>query len=227
MGLRSVTLTNGSIEQRMARREPEDRTSAGIIPGDLYGFFVENNNVVLLDTPSGILNFYYYLRPGDLVPTTRAATLVSADATLQQIVVDAVPSDWAVGTELDVINQNPGFDTRMVSNPITDITGTTITLQNPLPTKPDNSLTVLAGQWVVEAGLSPVPQVPVEFFQYLAEAVTAYIMESQGDQDGYVRAQQRMIKMLEAAQKTISPRVDGSSRKFVPARNRVSTFFRW
>lgn len=226
MSLRDVTVTDGTSERKIPRYELEDKSWQDA-NGSLYGFYLKNNNVHLLGSMSGSLNFYYYLRPGDLVKTELAATIVSTDTTLNTITVDQVPSAWAVGTILDVVNDKPGFDTKMISNPVVDITGTVITFQDPLPTKPDGTLVLAAGQWVTEEGYSPVPQIPIEFFQYLAEAVTAYVMESQGDQDGYVRAQQRMIRMLESAQKTISPRVDGTSKKFVPRRNKGVIFYGW
>jgi hypothetical protein len=121
---------------------------------------------------------------------------------------------------IDVINEQPGFDTRMLSNVITDITSTTITLASEFPTRNDGSPLLGTSMWAVEEGFSPVPQVPVEFFQYLAEAVTAYVMESQGDQEGYVRALQRMERMLKNSRNMINPRVDGESKKFVRRSNR-------
>lgn len=219
MSLREVSTTIGGVERNMPRLEIEDKIYDDF-SSNSYGFYIKNNSIITFGSQVGDLNLYYYLRPGDLVETTAATTIVSVDSANKQITVNNIPSGWAVGNKLDVINHNPGFDTKMIGNEITDITGTVITFADDFPTKPDASQILTANMWVAQESTSPVPQIPVEFFQYLGESVTAYVMESQGDEEGYQRAQQRMKMMLESAQKTISPRVDGESKKFVPRRNR-------
>lgn len=219
MALRELTMTIGGVERNMPRLEIEDKIYDDF-SSNSYGFFIKSNSIITFGTQQGDLNMYYYLRPGDLVETTAATTVISADYANRQLTVNNIPTGWMTGDIVDVINHRPGFDTKMISNEITDITGTVITFASDFPTKPDNSEVITSGMWVSQESTSPVPQIPVEFFQYLAEAVTAYVMESQGDQEGYVRAQQRMDKMLKSAQHTISPRVDGEGKKFVPRRNR-------
>jgi hypothetical protein len=221
MGLRELSQTVGGVERNMPRMEIEDKVYDDF-SSNSCGFYIKNNTIYTFGTQDGDLNMYYYLRPGDLVKTDEATTIVSYDSDNKQIVVANVPSGWTTGTVIDVVNNKPGFDTRMISNTIASVSGTTITLSEAFPTRNNGDSLVAAGMWVTQEETSPVPQIPVEFFQYLAEAVTAYVMESQGDQDGYVRAQQRMQQMLTNAQKTISPRVDGESKKFVRRSNRGS-----
>lgn len=219
MSLREVSTTIGGVERNMPRLEIEDKIYDDF-SSNSYGFYLKNNSIITFGNQTGDLNLYYYLRPGDLIEVTGATTIVAVDSDNLQLTVNNIPAGWVAGNKIDVINNAPGFDTKMISNEITDITGTVITFASAFPTKPDNSQIVTADMWVSQESTSPVPQIPVEFFQYLAEAVTAYIMESQGDQEGYQRAQDRMGKMLKAAQQTISPRVDGESKRFVPRRNR-------
>lgn len=219
MALREVSMTIGGVERNMPRLEIEDKVYDDI-SSNSYGFYIKNNSIITLGTQQGDLNLYYYLRPGDLIETTSATTIVAVDYANKQLILNNIPTGWVAGDYLDIINHKPGFDTKMISNQITDITSTTVTFASDFPTKADGSETLTAGMWAAQESTSPVPQIPVEFFQYLAEAVTAYIMESQGDQEGYARAQQRMEKMLKSAQKTISPRIDGESKKIVPRFNR-------
>ena len=219
MTLRELSLSVGGVERNMPRYEIEDKIY-DFKSSYSYGFFIKNNNIHLLGKNTGTLNMYYYLRPGDLTLTSNCTTVVSTDKDLKQITVNNIPTGWVVGSEIDAINHRPGFETIMLGNPIAGISGTDITFENDLPTDQSGNVKISSSNWLALESTSPVPQMPVEFFQYLGEAVTAYVMESQGDQEGFARAQQRMSRMLESAQKTISPRVDGESKKFVSRRNR-------
>lgn len=229
MSLREVSVVVGGIEKNIPRYDIEDKIyddKSGI----LYGYFIQNNSINILGRQDGDLHLYYYLRPGQLVETTEATTVTAVDLGTKTLTVNSVPSSWVVGTKIDAINYVPGFDTKDVSNEIAGISGTDITLTNDLPTREDGSSLIVANDWLSLEDTSPVPQMPVEFFQYLAEAVTAYIMESLGDAEAYGRSVQRMEQMMKNAQRTISPRVDGQSKKLVPRRNRGSNSYanwRW
>ena len=227
MGVREISVTVGGVERNIPRRSIEDKVFADNA-GFLDGFYLKNNDIYVLGRQSGTLNIYYYLRPNRLVSTTEATTITGINQGTNTITVNNVPAGWITGTKLDVINHNPGFETKHLENSIASISSTDIILADTLPTYADNSLTISTGNWVSVAETSPVPQVPLEFFQYLGEAVTAYIMESLGDQEGYQRAQQRMQMMMDTAQRTISPRVDGESKKAVPRKNRgTNTYNNW
>lgn len=229
LGLREIAVVVGGIEKNLPRYDIEDKIyddKSGI----LYGYYLQNNSVNILGRQDGTLNLYYYLRPGQLVETSEAAQVTAVDLNANTITVDTLPTNLTVGAKLDVISYQPGFDVKVLSNQIAAIIGTTITLTDTLPTLENGASSTVVGDWVCLEDTSPVPQMPVEFFQYLAEAVTAYIMESLGDTEAYERAQGRMRQMLENAQKTISPRVDGQSKKLVPRRNRGSNSYshwRW
>lgn len=227
MGLREVSMVTGGTERSLPRYDLEDQAYDDG-SGALYGFYIQNNTVNIFGNEAGNLRLYYYLRPGKLVTTLEAAQVTAVDLVLNTITVNAIPSGWAVGSVVDIIGHKSGFDVKDVSNTITNITGLVITLSNALPLKQDLTSSVVVNNWITLEDTSPIPQMPVEFFQYLAEAATAYIMESLGDSEGYTRSQQRMQQMLHNAQKIISPRVDGQSKKLVPRRNRGSnTFANW
>lgn len=227
MGLRELSVTVGGVERNMPRYEIEDKIYDNT-SGVLYGFFLQGNNVHVLGQQTGQLNMYYYLRPGQLVTTSTATTIISIDADNKQMTLNNIPTGWAVGLAVDVLNHKPGFDAKQLSNTITAIDGTLVTFEDDFTTYEDGSLRAEPGNWVSEEETSPVPQMPIEFWQYLAEAVTAYVMESQGDAEAFNRCQQRMATMLKNSQKMISPRVDGESKKFVSNKMRgTNSYNHW
>ena len=222
--LREVSITVGNTEQNVPRLDIEDRAyqDAG---GYIYGFDITNNQVNLRGSNTGTLNMYYYLRPGDLVKSTNARSIVSVDAPNKQITVATIPSGWTTNTKFDVIKSTAGFDTKSISMTINAIDAGSglITFDNDFPTE---SWRVLeAGDWLIEAEKSPVPQIPLEWQEYLAEAVVCYIMESMGDSEGFERSRVRKEELKTNATSVISGRVDGQSKKLVPRRNRGSSIY--
>jgi hypothetical protein len=212
LSLREASFVTGNQERNLPRYDIEDKVYDQVA-GSMYGFYIQNNTINLMGSEVGTLRQYYYLRPGKLVVTNDAAQIVSIDSA-NSVTLSQIPEDWATGTVVDFVNHKAGFDVKQLENTITNITGLVVTFQD------DLSAGVAVSNWVTLEDTSPVPQMPIEFFQYLAEAATAYIMESLGDNDGYQRSLQRMQQMMKNAQKTISPRVDGQSKRFVPRRNR-------
>jgi hypothetical protein len=229
MGLRELSITTSSIERNMPRYDIEDKiydNKSGIN----YGFYLQGNNVHILGQQTGTLNMYFFLRPGHLVTVGEATTITSLDPDNKQMTLNNIPTGWTVGTIVDTINNKPGFDVKQMSNTITAISGTLVTFQDAFTTYEDGSQRSTVGNWISEEETSPVPQMPIEFWQYLAEAVTAYVMESQGDGEAFERSQKRMASMLKNCQKMIAPRVDGEGKKFVSRSMRGSGSFnhwRW
>ena len=172
MSLREVSVVVGGSERNVPRYDIEDKVYSDT-SGTLYGYYLQNNSVHVLGNQAGDLNLYYYLRPGQLVETSQATTTVAVDLVANTITVNNLPTGWTVGTKLDIISYEPGFDAKSLSNAITAINGTILTFADPLPTNEAGSSTVVSGDWLSLEDTSPVPQMPVEFFQYLAEATTA------------------------------------------------------
>lgn len=227
MRLREVSMVVGGVERNLPRYDIEDRAYDDAA-GRLYGFYLQNNTINIFGNETGTLRLYYYLRPGKLVVTNDAAQVTAVDLVLNTVTLTKIPNGWSTGINVDIIGHKSGFDVKDLSNAITNITGLVVTLANPIPLKQDTTSAVEVNNWITLEDTSPIPQMPVEFFQYLAEAATAYIMESLGDAEGYGRAQKRMEQMRDKAQRIISPRVDGQSKKLVPRRNRgSSTFANW
>lgn len=220
--LREVSVTVGGRERNVPRLDIEDRAyqDAG---GYIYGFDITSNQINLRGGNSGTLNLYYYLRPGALVKSTQARQVVSK--TSNSVTLASFVSTWTASTKFDIVKATGGFDYRSVDLTVDILdSGTfTITFNEDLPTDAWQAIEV--GDWVVESQYSPVPQIPQEWQEYLAEAVVAYIMESIGDSEGFQRAQARKEELRKNALTIISSRVDGESKKIVPRRNRINGIY--
>jgi len=224
MQLRELSVTTGNTERNVPRLDIEDRANqdAG---GYIYGFDITNNQINLRGGNQGTVNMYYYLRPGTLVESSSARAIQSVNVAAKQVVVASFVSTWTTATKFDIIKYIPGFDTKTISLTVDTLdSGTgTITFNEALPATAWNSIE--ANDWLIEAEYSPVPQIPVEWQEYLAEAVTCYIMESLGDSEAFDRALKRKEELKKSAVSVISSRVDGQSKKSVPRRNRISAIY--
>lgn len=219
--LREISATVGGQERNIPRLDIEDRAYQDV-GGYIYGFDITSNQVNLRGSNSGTLNMYYYLRPGELVKSNQARAIVSIDTATKTVTLSSLLSSWTTNTSFDIIKKDGGFDHKAINLTVASLDSGlgTITFNEDLPTATWQA--VAAGDWLIEAEYSPVPQLPLEWQEYLAEAVVGYIMESVGDSEGFQRAQARKAELKENALSIISSRVDGQSKKIVPRRNRIN-----
>jgi len=136
--------------------------------------------------------------------------------------VDAVPANWGAGTVIDIVKAKPHFEYKNLSLTIVNISGTMIEVD----TTPSDKISV--GDWVSIEDTSPAPQIPLEWFQYLAECVVTQVFLSQGDKEAADAAEKKCEKLKKAALSLMAPRVQGEAKRTVPPKNRGSIFnSRW
>lgn len=219
--LREISLVNGNNEYNLAKKTVEDRVTSG--GGVSEGFYIEGNKIHILEGGSGTIRLYYYVRPGKLIVTTNA-TQATGPAVAGVIPTGAIPAYMgALGSvvTIDIIEECSGFD--LLARTVSATIGT-------------NEITIAAsdvpdemgvGTWITLSDTSPVPQIPVEFFPYLGQAVAVQVLDSIGDFEAKASAEAKLEKIERNATSMISPRVEGEGRKFVPQRNKGSIFNRW
>lgn len=217
--LREVSFNQGSsdVEWNLPRLSLEDRADT-TFAGAITAFYIQGNQVKLFGQQAGNLNLYFNCRPGALVPTSEACTIVASDPDTKMLTVDSVPVTWSTGTVIDVVKRKPHFDYKNLSLTIVNISGTMIEVAEPISTK------IVVGDWVTLEDTSPAPQIPVEWFPYLAECVVMQVFLSQGDKEAAEQAEKKMEKLKKSAISMMSPRVQGEAKKTVPPKNRGSYF---
>lgn len=217
--LRDVTFSQGGTEFSLARLSIEDRVdviarSGGIISA----FYIQGNQLVFFGSQAGTLNMYFNCRPGALVATSDAAVISVSDPITKMITVDAVPATWGAGTIVDVVKRKPHFEYRNLSLTVVNIAGNVIEVAE------DISTAIVAGDWVTLEDTSPAPQIPLEWFPYLAECVVAQVFLSQGDKEAAEQAEKKMEKLKKSAIGLMAPRVQGEPKRTVPPKNRGGIF---
>lgn len=217
--LREVSFTQGNQEFNLARLSLEDKTYLN--QGPVSAFYIQGNQIYLFGAQTGDLNLYFNCRPGRLVATSEAAVVTSADVTTKIITVTSVPASWGAGTVIDVVKAKPHFEYKNLSLTIVNIAGNNVEVAEALATN------IVAGDWLSLEDTSPAPQIPLEWFSYLAECVVAQIFLSQGDKEAADLAEKKMGKLKKSALSLMSPRIEGEAKKTVPPKNRGGVNPRW
>jgi hypothetical protein len=182
--------------------EPDDDT-----PLCAEAYWVENSKIYFDPDRPDAVRVRYYLRPGKLVETSACGTISTINTTTGEVVVTLAPSDFTTSLRYDLVRGKAGFDLLAKDLTVVSIVGTTITF-----TASDLPSELQAGDYVCVADESPVPQIPVEWFPYLAQHTASLLLESLGDFDGAKKVEARLGKMRENALSLISPRVVKKSK---------------
>jgi hypothetical protein len=188
-----------------------------VMPSDLEesrpGFYMDGNGVRIYvrgNQPPTVLGqtlrLRYYVRPSTLIATTAAANVSSL-------------AGWPV------VTLSGGYAT-LVASGTYDCVG----FESPFPIKTiftggiaGSSLTVgtgssdrfTVGDWICNAGESPVVQAPVEFHDLLAQKVSIKVFESKGMTEKLGSAREELGRMEADASNLITPRVDGEPKRAV------------
>lgn len=179
--------------------------------GPVTGFYLKGNYIVLdriPSTTSGTLKVDFFIRPGDLVLVASAAVISDINTGTGQVTVTTIPNAWATGNIFDFISYDGGHEYVDIDYTSTDITSNVITFAS-LPS------TLRVGDYLALQGQSPLIQLPPEYQPAFAQQVAAVLLLSSGQpggEDGLKRAE----KMIETAEKLITPRVQGEDTVQTP-----------
>ncbi len=211
--LRDVHYVVGTdVKADFPRKEPEQFTSDAL--GSPTAFALRNNTILLDPTPGttvGTLRQLFFLAPGDLVALTAAAVVASIDTLTSTVTLTAIPSTWSTGNVFDLIRQDGGQEPIAIDQTSTLVSGSTITFAS-LPSAP---FTVRVGDYVALAGQTPLPHMPPNYRDVLAQGVAAEVLDM-SNQPGSERARKRYDEMRKTAQTLITPRVQGEDRLITP-----------
>jgi hypothetical protein len=110
-----------------------------------------------------------------------------------------------------VVNGRPGFETKILSTVITNSDAGTITVEDEIVDSLGTPL-VAVGDWVAPAGMSPIPQIPVEAHRLLVQSAVAKTLMAMGD-DRWQHAEQKYQLLAKQIMTMLAPRVDDSPKK--------------
>jgi hypothetical protein len=200
--------TNNAVTD-LPRIEPEQVTSYAA--GNPTGFYLRGDQIILDRPPSaslGTIRQFFFLRPGDLVLTTASAVISAINTGTNTVTVTAIPSTWATGNVFDFIKKDGAQNYRAIDYTSTNVASNNITFSS-LPS------TIVVGDYISLQGTSPLLQMPPDYWPVLAQCVAANMLRS-SNQPGASEATKMADRMLEIAQKMITPRVQGEDRVVQP-----------
>ena len=169
-------------------------------------YYVENDKIYFIDESITLRRIRYYQRPAKLVEVSSCARItnvvLNTDPLLTDITVSSVPISYTDADLYDIVRAKAGFDLLQKDITVT-IVGTTITMAtSSVPSE------IQVGDYVCLADTTPVPQIPVEWFTYLANHTAALILDSIGDMEAAAKIEKKLPAMRKGALSLISPRVE-------------------
>lgn len=210
-----VYVDSGGTSRPIPRLTPED-----VLERYRYGFYIQNNSVVLRSEDStGTLRMSYFARPGKLVLQSRVATITVITAGTNSITVTddnghlhpANPSPPNT-LNFDIQKSSSPFEYVSVGQAATHPSAHVFTFPGGIPTG------VSVGDKFELEDESNYVQLPEEAANVLVYRTAAKVLESLGDEGGLKRLAGSAKEMEEAMSLLLSPRVDGKPQKFVNKR---------
>lgn len=217
--LNDVQLVEGETLFPVVRSEIHDQFSTVASPTGSYCFYILGNKVVIRPLPqTGQVRLWYQLRPNQLISTANAAQITGIAGNI--LTITGLPSTISTATPIDIIDDQPHFNTLVMDSVPTNTTPTTITLSS-VPS------TVAVGDWVAPGGQTPVPQIPVEFRPLLTQRVAVKYCELQGYLDKMKVAQNKLMELEKQLLELINPRVMEAPKKIPSNWNILGGYRRW
>ena len=179
--------------------------------GTPHGFCVEGDFIRLLPTPSsaGTLVTYILQSPSNLVQQTRTALVTAVGS--NTVTLSKVPSNFTIGSKIDITNQLPSYPIIYKDLEITNISGTVITLSGFTGALADIGVNDI----VSTAKETSVVQLPIEATAVLVDAVAVKVLEALSIPDQMKIAEEKLQQKIRAAREIFSPRVEGAIPKII------------
>lgn len=224
-----VLVDSGGQELPLRRYEPED-LKEGLQNNANRGIYVDNDRLIFLpngdDLSKYTLRQRVYRRPNDLVQVSSAARITAIDTVTKKVTCASVPSTFTTLLTYDLIKGKPSFRAHGEDLAVATILGFDITFSATLPTD------LAVGDWVAEAGFSPIAQIPYDLHPLLEQRALIRILDGLKDAGGKKMAMDTYEEMVDTYSKLVNPRIDGTPQKIVSRRgigaySRGSSGWRW
>lgn len=207
--LRNLTVNDstGRIQQ-LTRIKPEDVSDFYY---DSNAFYFRDNKIIMVDDKTGTLVMDIFLRPNQLVATSRGATISAIDTDTGIITCSATLPTHFTGTGTYDFVSHIG-PCKIVDY---DITATAINVNDKTLTFDTDDIPsdLVVGNYITFAEETIVPQMPIEMVPILEQRAAIYCLESIGDFDGLQLAQKKLERMEYNINSLIDNRSEGNSQK--------------
>lgn len=201
---------NGNYPRPLNRIEPERVSGYVTADSQPSGYVLEGNNLLLVPgVTSGTVVLSYQQRPGQLVWPTACGLITALDAETDRVTFASTPSAFVDGVAVDVVPGTPNFSPLALDIELRDVgAGPNTWALAGFP----RGLAI--GDYVCLAGETPIPPLPTEVHDLLAQAGALKIAQATGS-SRLDAIKTGLADLREQLAVILSPRSDGSGRPIV------------
>jgi len=173
---------------------------------DACSYWIEGSKVFFERGIEGTYRIKYRLRPSKLVTVASCARITAIDTSTNTVTCSSLPSTFTSSLTYDFVRANAGFDVLSIDKAGT-VSGTDIVFSE-LPSE------LSVGDYVCLSDQSPIPQIPVEWFPYLAQHTAVEILDNLGDEEAAKAAERKLKRMERNVLSIVSPRTEKKPKIF-------------
>lgn len=178
------------------------------------GFYPIGNTITIypasaFQQTNQTMRMSYYRRQPELVPSSPDTDGVAYSGKITNIAsnvltLDYLPSSWVAGsTYVDIISQTPRF-----ANTFTNVLISAINTTNKTITIPSGT-GIIVNDYACATGQTVFANIPIEWYEVLAQAAGVQVLRALGDSDGMKLAKAELTELITHALDMTSPRIDG------------------
>ncbi len=210
---------SGDVSQ-MSRLFEENRTS---LTNSVSGYFVKGNQILLSPIPvnaGDTLRMAYFRRPSKFVLPIECAQITVVDTLNNQLTVASVPTTFANGISLDLVEANTPYDILGLDQTLVSVTGNILTFAS-LP------VDISVGDYVCLSSQSCLPMVPEEIIPLLCQAALCTCLSSKKDKSVDLEIQ-KLELLKQSLLSLLAPRIKSDEVKITNDNSVLNYFrFRW
>jgi hypothetical protein len=178
------------------------------------GFIMENYSIKIVQPGSFPFNVtlrvHYYRMPNKLTLESNAARVSGRDLALNTVSVATIPASFTAGAIIDASSSKNPYNLRERGIEIIQVSGSSVEVA-------DASL-IEVGDILTPTGTAFYPNAPTEIHKLLAQRVAVKTLESQGKASEMAGAMAVYKQMENDILYLLTPRSDGTAKKFTPGR---------
>lgn len=209
--LRSIKyLVNG--QEQSFRHIDKDQWPVSNTAG-VYGYCFENNNIVVLDTPSsadGTLRTRYFIRPSRLEQVANCALVSAINTSTGIVTVTSTPGSWGAGTVVDWVSKVAPYAHRAIDLSLSNVSGTDLTFA-----VADLPSDAAVGDYICLAEYTCLPQIPEDWQPILVQRTVCAVHEALGNIPAMQAAMATLKQMQDRGMKLITPRDESHPKKII------------
>jgi len=205
-----------SYPRPLSRIEPERMSGHALTAGEPSGYVFRGNTIILVPgVSSGTIVLAYQQRPGQLVLPSDCAEVTAILGST--VTVAAKPTAFDDDTVFDFVSAAPNFTATALDYNADGLEA--VWTGNDVVLTAAGAALLSVGDYLCAAGETPIPQIPIEVHDLLAQAGALKMAQAQGSSRLDAIAQ-GLADLRAQLTVILSPRSDGSARPII-SRSRI------